>query len=52
MAEITLVRDDTLKLTLTDMEHIQYISPEIPALFLKQTPTPIDLDSIPDHKIG
>lgn len=29
-----------------------YVSPEIPALFLKQTPTPIDLDSIPDHKIG
>ena len=29
-----------------------YVSPEIPALFLKQTPTPIDLKSIPDHKIG
>ena len=29
-----------------------YVSPEIPALFLKQTPTPIDLKSIPNHKIG
>lgn len=29
-----------------------YIDSNIPALFLKQTPTPIDLDSVPDHKIG
>ena len=43
MVEIVLGQDDTLELTLTK---------EIPALFLKQTPTPIDLDSIPDHKIG
>lgn len=29
-----------------------WVSTDIPALFLKQTPTLIDLDSVPNHKIG